>query len=218
MPARGGDVRLIGQHTSIAQPALRQARSAMSQQQRIVAIDCETTGFGKHDRIVEFAAVEVDIDTGQVVDEIDTLINPERDVGPVDVHGVTASMVSAAPTFEEAAGALGRRLQGAVLVAHNLAFDARLLGQEFQRLGTAQAQRPSEAKQSDEMCWNACRPWPDSFRSTRLPRKLRPAGCSRCIKHLRQGSQGPRLRHPSVVRRRICRTARVSCGHTPMPP
>ncbi|MYD32673.1 MAG: 3'-5' exonuclease [Acidimicrobiales bacterium] len=109
----------------------------MSLQQRIVAIDCETTGFGKHDRIVEFAAVEVDIDTGQVVDEIDTLVNPERDVGPVNVHGVTASMVSAAPTFEEVAGALGRRLQGSVLVAHNLAFDARLLGQEFQRLGTA---------------------------------------------------------------------------------
>lgn len=105
--------------------------------QRIVAIDCETTGFSRHDRIVEFAAVEVDVGTGQVVDEIDTLINPERDVGPVDVHGVTASMVSAAPTFEEVAGALGRRLQGAILVAHNLAFDARLLGQEFQRLGTA---------------------------------------------------------------------------------
>ena len=109
----------------------------MTLQQRIVAIDCETTGFGRYDRIVEFAAVEVDVDTGHVVDEIDTLINPERDVGPVDVHGVTASMVSAAPTFEEVAGALGRRLQGAILVAHNLAFDARLLGQEFQRLGTA---------------------------------------------------------------------------------
>ena len=98
----------------------------MALQQRIVAIDCETTGFSRHDRIVEFAAVEVDVATGQVVDEIDTLINPERDVGPVDVHGVTASMVSAAPTFEEVAGALGRRLQGAILVAHNLAFDARL--------------------------------------------------------------------------------------------
>lgn len=109
----------------------------MELQQRVVAIDCETTGFGRHDRIVEFAAVEVDVGTGQVVDEIDTLVNPERDVGPVDVHGVTASMVSAAPTFEEVAGALGRRLQGALLVAHNLAFDARLLGQEFQRLGTA---------------------------------------------------------------------------------
>ena len=109
----------------------------MALQQRIVAVDCETTGFSRRDRIVEFAAVEVDISTGQVVDEIDTLINPERDVGPVDVHGVTASMVSAAPTFEEVAGALGRRLQGAVLVAHNLTFDARLLGQEFQRLGTA---------------------------------------------------------------------------------
>ncbi len=108
----------------------------MPGQGRVVAVDCETTGLGRSDRILEIAVVEVDIATGRVVDEFETLINPVRDVGPVDIHGVTASMVSAAPTFDEVAGALARRLGGGTLVAHNLAFDARFLRQEFERLGT----------------------------------------------------------------------------------
>jgi len=97
-------------------------------------VDCETTGFGKHDRIVEIAAVVVDEADGSVVDEYDTLVNPQRDTGPVGVHGVTASMVEAAPSFEEVAAALAFRLDGAVLVAHNLSFDARMLRQEYERL------------------------------------------------------------------------------------
>ena len=90
----------------------------MPGQGRVVAVDCETTGFGRYDRILEIAVVEVDIATGRVIDEFETLVNPVRDVGPVDVHGVTASMVSAAPTFDEVAVALARRLGGGTLVAH----------------------------------------------------------------------------------------------------
>ena len=100
----------------------------------LVVVDCETTGFGKTDRIVEVAVVVLDSSSLDVVDEFDTLLNPERDVGPVDVHGVTASMVEAAPTFSEVAGVLGNKLDGGVLVAHNLSFDARMLAQEFDRL------------------------------------------------------------------------------------
>ena len=69
------------------------------------------------------------------VDEFDTLINPERDVGPTGVHGISASMVQAAPTFGEILGAVAARLRNSVLIAHNLAFDQRMLGQEFAREG-----------------------------------------------------------------------------------
>ncbi|WP_423917874.1 exonuclease domain-containing protein [Candidatus Poriferisodalis sp.] len=103
---------------------------------RWLVVDCETTGFGRHDRIVEIAAVEMDVDTGAVVDEFDTLVNPERDVGPTNVHGITASMVEAAPTFAEIAAALARRMHGSTLVAHNLSFDSRMLSQEFGRINT----------------------------------------------------------------------------------
>ncbi|WP_419554583.1 exonuclease domain-containing protein [Candidatus Poriferisodalis sp.] len=104
---------------------------------RWVVFDCETTGLGKRDRIVEIAAVEVDVDTGDVVDEFDTLVNPERDVGRTNLHGITASMVEAAPTFAEIAAALARRMHGSTLVAHNLSFDSRMLSQEFARINTA---------------------------------------------------------------------------------
>ena len=104
---------------------------------RFVVVDCETTGFGQHDRIVEIAALTLDPETWEPTDEYDTLINPERDVGSVGVHGITASMVEAAPTFPEVAATLARRLHRAVLIAHNLPFDARMLGYEFARVGVA---------------------------------------------------------------------------------
>lgn len=100
-----------------------------------VIVDVETTGFGRHDRVVEVAAITVDPSSGEVIAEYDTLVNPERDTGPVDIHGVTASMVEAAPSFDEIAGALALRLDGAVLVAHNISFDSRMLSQEYDRLG-----------------------------------------------------------------------------------
>lgn len=102
---------------------------------RYAAIDCETTGLGQHDCIVEIAVVTLDPLTWRPIDEYDTLINPERDTGPVGVHGITASMVEAAPSFHEVVTALSRRLHGTVLIAHNLSFDTRMLQYEFQRLG-----------------------------------------------------------------------------------
>ena len=102
---------------------------------KYAVIDLETTGFGKTDRIVEIGVVVVDPETGVVVDEFDTLLNPGRDIGATHVHGITATMVESAPTFEEIAGALSRVLGGNVLVAHNLPFDKRFLMQEFERAG-----------------------------------------------------------------------------------
>ncbi|MCE5253044.1 MAG: 3'-5' exonuclease [Actinomycetia bacterium] len=97
-------------------------------------VDVETTGLYDGDRVVEVAAVTLSRE-GTIVDEWDTLVNPERDVGATAIHGVTASMVSAAPRFEEIATALAGRLQGAVLVTHNLPFDSRMLRNEYDRLG-----------------------------------------------------------------------------------
>lgn len=100
----------------------------------LAIVDCETTGFGKNDRVVEVACILVDPKTMEIVDEYDTLINPERDPGPSHIHGITPSMLSSAPVFEEVAGALGARLDGKVLAAHNLPFDSRMLAQEYDRI------------------------------------------------------------------------------------
>ncbi len=99
---------------------------------RIVVVDVETTGVTNRDRIVEVAAVVLD-DNLKVVEEYDTLVDPQRDVGPSDIHGITPSMVSAAPTFEEVAAALAVHIHGSILVAHNLTFDSRMLSNEYKR-------------------------------------------------------------------------------------
>ena len=100
---------------------------------RLAVVDVETTGFSRYDRIVEFACVTV-VD-GAVVEEYETLIQPARDPGPVHIHGITPEMLQAAPPFETVAGDISSRLDGAVLVAHNISFDVRMLRQEAARLG-----------------------------------------------------------------------------------
>lgn len=99
-------------------------------------IDLETTGFSprQHDRIAEVAVVLTDA-AGRVQDEWCTLVNPERDLGPQHVHGISAADVGLAPTFALVAPHLARLLEGRVIVAHNASFDTRFLRAEFGRVG-----------------------------------------------------------------------------------
>jgi DNA polymerase-3 subunit epsilon len=101
-----------------------------------VVIDVETTGLRTswHDRVIEFAAVLMD-DRGRVLDEWCSLINPDRDLGPQHIHGISAAEVRRAPTFAQLAGRIGGLLQGRVVVAHNLSFDAMFIAAEFRKLG-----------------------------------------------------------------------------------
>ena len=101
----------------------------------VAVLDVETTGFGATDRIVEIAIATLDPDTLAIVEEYDTLVNPLRDISAdvSDIHGLTASHLEAAPTFQDIAPAIATRLNGAVLVAHNARFDLRMLDQEFRR-------------------------------------------------------------------------------------
>lgn len=97
-----------------------------------VAFDVETTGFNKNDRIVEIGFVT--FKNGELLEEWSTLLNPQRDVGKSNIHGITASMVSTAPLFEEVVNDIFRIINGRVLVAHQFSFDARMLAQELNRL------------------------------------------------------------------------------------
>src|SRR6185437_1255200 len=81
-------------------------------------VDVETTGlFPTRDRVVEVAVVHLDPDE-RVTGEFSTLIDPRRDVGPTRIHGIRASDVTGAPTFEAAAATIGQLLAGRVFVAH----------------------------------------------------------------------------------------------------
>lgn len=100
---------------------------------RFVVVDTETTGVYPTDRIVELAVITLDLD-GMVVEMWDTLVNPMRDVSATHIHGITASMVRDAPTFDDIAGDVAMRLHGACFIAHNIPFDTRMLDHEFRRL------------------------------------------------------------------------------------
>jgi DNA polymerase III epsilon subunit-like protein len=84
--------------------------------------------------VVEVAVVTLNGD-GTVEDEFETLINPLRDVGPTWIHGIDAGMVLDAPTFADEAQHVACRVDGAVVAGHNVRFDTRMLGNEFERAG-----------------------------------------------------------------------------------
>lgn len=99
-------------------------------------IDVETTGLRTtwHDRICEIAIVHVDA-AGRITGDWCSLVNPERDLGPQHVHGITAAEARRAPVFADLAGQISLLLRDRVVVAHNLAFDAAFLVAEYARLG-----------------------------------------------------------------------------------
>ncbi len=108
----------------------------MTQAEEIAVIDVETTGLfpGGHDRVIEVAVVRMKVD-GTVLDEYVTLINPERDVGRTDIHGIRAGDVANAPPFASVVGDICSRLRGAVVAGHNVTFDCRFLESELARAG-----------------------------------------------------------------------------------
>lgn len=98
-------------------------------------VDTETTGIhtGYRHRIAEIAIVNVD-SNGHITDSWDTLVNPERDLGPQAIHGIRAADARRAPRFDQLAAEVVSRLAGRIVVAHNWPFDAMHLRAEFERL------------------------------------------------------------------------------------
>ncbi|MBN9140060.1 MAG: DNA polymerase III subunit epsilon [Micrococcales bacterium] len=106
-------------------------------------IDLETTGLfpGGHDRIVELAVVHVD-DHGLITGRWETLLNPGRDLGPQQIHGIRAADILDAPSFAEVVPQLVELLAGRVPVAHNARFDSGFLFAELEAAGVELWQRP----------------------------------------------------------------------------
>ncbi len=90
----------------------------------LAVIDVETTGPNPHAMIgwVEVAVVLMVPGRG-FMQEMTTLVNPERDVGPTSIHGLTASDLLDAPRFADIAANLTELLcASAALVGHNVRF------------------------------------------------------------------------------------------------
>ncbi|MFI7100189.1 DEDDh family exonuclease [Streptomyces sp. NPDC050161] len=110
--------------------------------QGYAVVDVETTGLARDDRIISAAVYQLDAQ-GEFQDRWYTLVNPQRDPGPVWIHGLTSEVLSDAPLFPEIVPELSRRLAGRVLVAHNAMFDWSMIAREYAR---ARAEAPVERR------------------------------------------------------------------------
>jgi len=101
-----------------------------------VVLDLETTGLrAEVDRITEVGAVKVR--GGEVLGELRTFVHPGRPIPPAvtAITGITDAMVAGAPTMAGVLDHLLGFLTGAVLVAHNAAFDLAFLRAAASRHG-----------------------------------------------------------------------------------
>jgi DNA polymerase-3 subunit epsilon len=100
-------------------------------------VDVETTGLDPATtRVLECAIVELAAD-GHLLGEWTSLVSVpgEGELGASWLHGITRSMLVAAPPFRELAGELAMHLAGHVVVGHVLDFDLAHLAAEYARCG-----------------------------------------------------------------------------------
>lgn len=128
-------------------------------------IDIETSGLStRRHRILQVALARVD--DGELVDEWSTLVRlrwPWQRTGPRRVHGITRRSLKGAPDAGVALGELARRVDGTVIVAHNMSFDWTFLERSARRHGV-------ELDASRRLCtlWMSRRLDPDRIQSHRL--------------------------------------------------
>ena len=105
----------------------------------IIAVDVETTGLSKLDRVVSLGAVRIRTKAlSQEIFDIDTLhliFNPKKDNHPMarKAHGYSDAFLLAQPIFEDHAAEVSDFLNSSdLIIAHNASFDTGFINREFE--------------------------------------------------------------------------------------
>lgn len=99
-----------------------------------VVFDLETTGLSNlRNRIIEIGAIKVH--NGEIVDSFSTFVSPPGSIPAkiVELTGITDAMVADAPDEITAVSKFVEFCAGAVLVAHNAAFDTGFIRESLKR-------------------------------------------------------------------------------------
>ena len=109
----------------------------LGRSRRLAVVDVETTGLSRLDEVAEIAVVVLD-GAAEEVAAWESLVRPSVPLsdGAARVNGLRQADLADAPTFADLAGDLARLLHGACIAAHNAAFDLRMLGAAFDRVGS----------------------------------------------------------------------------------
>lgn len=122
------DQPLTPDHRLVYDRAIRWAKFVTNDRLNVVTWDTETTGLdATMDEVISVGIVDC---TGAVL--FDSLIRPSNvaalsATNASDVHGITADMLTDAPTFPEVYGELKAYLDGRFWLGYNISFDARML-------------------------------------------------------------------------------------------
>lgn len=111
---------------------------------KALVFDTETTGLPKktmdlrqQPKIIELAAIAVDLDSGEELVRFESLFDPKQTLDPIitKITGLKDSDLRDQPLFGEKQQAfLGMMMRCDAIVAHNLSFDHSMLSFEFSRL------------------------------------------------------------------------------------
>lgn len=100
----------------------------------LVFLDVETSDLDREQHIIEVAALRWE--DGRETDRLVTLVDPGTPtISYTHVHGISRADLDGAPTWPAVLPALRRVLDGATVVAHNAAFEARALQATLSRHG-----------------------------------------------------------------------------------
>jgi len=119
-----------------ATPVRSPAFAYIPARRQAIVFDTETTGVSRADRVVSLAAIPLDAGLQPSGPGVHLVFNPGRPSHPMAraTHGLADAFLARQLPFAAHADELRAMFRDRVLVAHNLAFDTRMLSQEFAAL------------------------------------------------------------------------------------
>ncbi|WP_127530714.1 ATP-dependent DNA helicase DinG [Paenibacillus kobensis] len=103
---------------------------------KFAILDLETTGHQAEDDIIQIGIVVLDEELN-VADTFSSFVRPGKAIPPfiTQLTGITDDMVADSPSLEDLLTDVVRLLSDAVLVAHNVGFDAHFLNRSLDKCG-----------------------------------------------------------------------------------